>query len=173
MKKWVFLLAPALLALSACNDNDNGGGNGEASCDLDIEMAVTGELTPQYSWSGGDVWSLTVTRVENLDYIAANPVACAAAPGAGGRDDRCKIAYNRTSLPTVETAGRNMVTSPTTHGAAGGLPDTVALTEESPLANGVEYQLSLTRVKPNGEPDGCGCLRFTAGTAKSGDGSCS
>ncbi len=186
MKKLGLLLIPALFALSACDDNGNGGGGGGpiggASCDLKIPMQVTGELTPQYAWDGGAVENLAITRVENLEYLsnAANATACATAmvPGSGTtRDERCKIAYARKSLPSpsAPTVARSLVTSPVMHGAPGDSsipPNVTALTEEAPLVMGVAYQMSVTRVKSDGSVESCGCLRFNAGTAKSGDGSC-
>lgn len=164
------------LALVACDSDSKGGGGGGGgeNCSLVIPMQVTGELTPMYTWDDGAVNSLTVARVENLEFIAANPQECAP-PGTPA--DECELAYVRTSLPdpSEPTVPRNTVASGVMHGSSPsvgtGIPSEVALTEENPLENGVQYQASVIRSLEDGTA-ACGCVRFNAGTAASDDDNC-
>lgn len=166
---WVPL---SVVMLAACDDG-NGNGNEAANCSVAIPLAVTGELVPQYSWTGGDVSKLSVVRVENLEFLSdpANATTCATADPAS-RDERCKLAYTLSSLPSSSGAPREAVVSPILHGQAGSPPDTIHLTEESPLAMGQVYQVDVLIADSAGTATACGCLRFTAGTAASGDGDC-
>ena len=169
MKVKAWMVVPAVLVLAACdsgNGGGGGGGGGSACGDglLNIDMAVTGELTPQYSWGGGAARDLNVTRVENLEFIASNPTACA---GTATPDERCEIAY------TITGVTANNVNSPTTHGNVGSPPATLAVTQENPLEMGVLYQMTVNRINESGGGlSACGCLRFTAGTPAEGDGNC-
>lgn len=184
------LLCPmAALALAACDSDSNnsgggggggggGAGGGSASCTDVIPMQVTGELVPMYSWTDGAVSSLTVARVANLEFIAANPTACVpqgTTPGA--LDERCELAYTRSALPSLDNPQTlpNNVSSPLMHGASpalgGDFPTEVALTNETPLENGVQYQASVIRTLEDGNV-ACGCVRFNAGTSASDDDNC-
>ena len=53
----------------------------------------------------------------------------------------------------------------------GGFPTEVALTNETPLENGVQYQASVIRTLEDGNV-ACGCVRFNAGTSASDDDNC-
>lgn len=171
-------LCPLLaLAVTACNSDsktaNNGGGGGD-NCSEVIPMQVTGELAPMYSWSGGAVNSLTVARVENLEFIAENPLDCAP-PGPVA--DECELAYVRSSLPdpSAPTVTRNAVESSVIHGSSPGMgtgvPSEIAVTEENPLENGVLYQASVIRALEDGTA-ACGCVRFNAGTSADDDDNC-
>lgn len=167
----------AALAIAACDSdskNAGGGGGGRATCSAVIPMQVTGELSPMYWWTDGAVSSLTVARVENLEFIAANPTACVP---PNEPDPMCELAYSRSSLPNPENPETlpNNVDSPLMHGASpslgGGFPTEVALVNENPLENGVEYQASVIRTLEDGNVE-CGCVRFNAGTSADDDNNC-
>jgi hypothetical protein len=177
------ILCPiAALALVACDSDSNngggGGGGGDASCTDIIPMQVTGELAPMYSWNDGAVSSLTVARVENLEFLAANPTACFPQGTTPGEvDERCELAYTRSALPSLENPETlpNTVNSPTMHGSiptlGTGFPTEVGMTNENPLENGVQYQASVIRTLEDGNVE-CGCVRFNAGTSASDDDNC-
>lgn len=175
MQKRQWLWAPlGLVLLAGCEDGNGGGGSGGgANCSVAIPLAVTGELQPQYSWTGDDVSKLSVARVENLEFLSdpANATSCATAE-ASSRDERCKIAYSLSSLPSSTGEPREQVASPVLHAQTGSFPDTVHLTEETPLEMGRLYQVDILIADGAGTATACGCLRFTAGTAASGDGDC-
>jgi hypothetical protein len=191
MKLKAWMVVPAALVLAACDSGSSGGGGGggggavpgvaEAeNCTVTVPMQVTGELTPQYSWDVPDsddgVFNLSVIRVENIDFIINNVQACIPSQASPTVDDRCLPAYARSSLDVENpTNPPNLVTSPVMHGApsSGGFPpDVVAVTMESPLENGVEYQVSVVRALSNNSAQACGCMRFVAGTADSSDTLC-
>ncbi len=184
MKLKAWMVVPAALVLAACDSGGGGGGKtvagvaGADNCTVTVPMSVTGELTPMYSWDVPDsddgVFNLSVIRVENIDYIASNPTTCFATTPGAEVDERCKIAYARTSGPDLSNpeVPQNIVTSPVMHGAASSGFDVIALTQESPLENGVEYQASVVRALDNNSAQACGCMRFVAGTADSSDTLC-
>ncbi|ULQ45565.1 hypothetical protein JN531_010580 [Flagellatimonas centrodinii] len=186
MKLKTWMLLPLALTLAACSDNDDNGGGGSAiagvggatNCTVTVPMSVTGELTPMYSWDVPDsddgVFNLSVIRVENIEFLSSNPQACVPSSAGGSVDERCEIAYARSSGPDLSNpeVPQNTVTSPVMHGAAGSGISIIALTQESPLENGVEYQASVVRALDNNSAQACGCMRFTAGTAASSDTLC-
>lgn len=153
-KPW--MAASLLLMIAACDNDggdDGGGGSGAGdNCGEAIAMSVTGELTPMYDWDAeGDddgVYSLSIIRVENADYISEHSTECAPSAGDTTVDERCEIAYSRVSSPDPSDpeTPRNLVMPPVMHGDLSSSeipPEVSALTQENPLEMGVEYYASV------------------------------
>lgn len=100
------------------NNNNNNNGTGPPNTGS-IVINVSGGTNPTYSWSGGNVFSLTITRTSAPTVIVWGVTV----PGTGDN-----------------------ITSPVTHGTVptGAIQTSVANTETT-LTAGVEYQVSVVR----------------------------
>lgn len=108
------------LTLVGCDDSDDGGTLGGGSGGSpSITISVSGGTTPQYTWSDGDVFSLSVVRTSDPTTI----VWGLATPGSDG------------------------VVSGATHGTTptGVVPTVLPGDEEPTLTPGVEYRVSASR----------------------------
>lgn len=115
--------ATVLLALVGCkkdeeptNSNNNTGGGGTGGT---ITITVGSGLNPTYTWSGGNVYQLSVVRQSN--------------PG--------------TIVWGAATPGVHNISSPVTHGTlpAGAVQTSFSNTETT-LSAGVAYRVTVTRL---------------------------
>ena len=116
IKHFIVMLSFSLLFISCSEDNPAGTDNNNSGSG-NITITVSSGATPQYSWSGGNVFSVTVVRTS--------------AP----------------SVPVwgIVTAGQDNIASPATHGAMpAGAIQTFAV--ETTLTSGVEYRVTVARI---------------------------
>ncbi|MEJ5261862.1 MAG: hypothetical protein WHT45_04215 [Ignavibacterium sp.] len=108
-----------VLLVAGCSKDENNptdaGSGGNA-----ISITVSAGTTPQYSWSGGNVYSISIVRTSN--------------PG--------------TIVWGLASPGQNAITSPVTHGTGASLVPliTETATTERTLTSGVQYRVTISRL---------------------------
>ncbi len=107
-----------LLFVGCSKDENNPAGPGSGN--NSISITVGAGTRPQYSWSGGNVYSLSVVRTSN--------------PG--------------TIVWGLASPGQNAIASPVTHGSGASLTQLIVETTstERTLTSGVQYRVSVTRI---------------------------
>ncbi len=116
IKQLCLVLSFSLLFISCSEDPPNGAGNNNSGTG-NITITVSGGTNPQYSWSGGNVFSVTVVRTS--------------AP----------------TVPVwgIATAGVDNIASAVTHGTTpSGAIQTFST--ETTLSGGVQYRVSVARI---------------------------
>ena len=121
-----------LLLAGACGDDDpTGGGGGGGGTGGTITVTVTSGTAPAYSWTGGDVFTVSVTRTADPTVIVWGVVT----PGGDG-------------IASAVTHG--MVPSGTVQVS---MPPALEMT----LTAGVDYTVNVVRENPVG----FGFIQFT------------
>ena len=117
VKYFIFALCFSLLFISCSEDNPAGGGNNNSGGSGNITITVSGGTNPQYSWSGGNIFSVTVVRT-----------SAPAVPVWG-----------------IVTAGQDNIASAVTHGTTPG-GAIQAFSTETTLSGGVQYRVTVARI---------------------------
>lgn len=126
MRLYVPFLLTALLFTLSCGAGTSGTSTDTTTSTTGgtIDVSVTSGMTPQYSWTGGDAYTLSVIRVS--------------APAM--------VVWGVQSMPTFTAAATNTVASPVTHGTVpAGLMQISYLNTEATLTSGVAYRVSVSR----------------------------
>jgi hypothetical protein len=107
-----------LLLVAGCKKEDNpADANGDGGSQINI--TIGSGRNPQYTWGGGNVFSLSVVRT-------ASPT---------------------TIVWGLASPGQNGIASPITHGSgASGFTIVETAASEKQLATGVQYRISITRI---------------------------
>ncbi len=121
-----------LLAGACSDDNPTGGGGGGGGTGGNITVTVTSGTAPAYSWTGGDVLTVSVTRTADPAVIVWGVLTTP--PGDG-------------------------IASPVTHGMvpSGTVQVSMAPALEMTLTAGVTYTVNVVRENPVG----FGFIQFT------------
>ena len=117
IKNFIVVLSLSLFFISCSEDNPAGNGNNNSGT-ANITITVSsGTNNPQYSWSGDNVFSVTVVRTSE--------------PG--------------TPIWGITTPGQDNIQSPATHGVIPGEAIQISPTETS-LSGGVQYRVTVARI---------------------------
>ena len=116
IKHLMFVLCFSLLFISCSEDNPAGTGNNNSGAG-NITITVGSGTNPQYSWSGDNVFSVTVVRTSD--------------PG--------------TPIWGIATPGQDNIESPATHGVIPSVA-TQLFSTETTLSGGVQYRVTVARI---------------------------